>query len=81
VTGTFAAEALARQTDTWWGGEDVGARITNIGLVPTSVSDWKRYLAEEYLRSYGVPGSIPVNTDAPGGPPHGNGRGNGGGNH
>ncbi len=76
VTGTFAAEALAKQNDHWWGGQDAGVRITNVSLVPAAISGWKRYLAEEYLRSYGVPRGTPQSATGSGEPPGGNG-GNG----
>ncbi|TAK63412.1 MAG: hypothetical protein EPO22_06620 [Dehalococcoidia bacterium] len=68
VTSTFAAEALARQNDTWWGGQDAGVRISNVSLVPAAITGWKRYLADEYLRSYG-PRTPPRETAASTGPP------------
>ncbi len=54
VTGMFAKEALAKQDDHWWGGQPVETAVgANVGQVPAGITGWKRYLAGEYLRSFG----------------------------
>ncbi|HEY7802372.1 MAG TPA: transglycosylase domain-containing protein [Dehalococcoidia bacterium] len=58
VTGLFAVDALAKQNNNnaWWGGqqlpgaESISARLSGI---PSGITGWKLYLAQEYLRSYG----------------------------
>jgi membrane peptidoglycan carboxypeptidase len=62
VTGMFAADALAKQNDHWWGGQPVGETVdgNSVNSVPAEITGWKRYLADEYLRSYrGGGGSVP----------------------
>jgi membrane peptidoglycan carboxypeptidase len=99
VTGTFAAEALAKQDDGTWGGSEIDGELgTNeaVARIPESITGWKRYLAEEYLRRYGAPVRTtprPPAQTAPPPPPapaepdgndddgeNGNGQGNGNGN-
>ncbi len=69
VTGTFALDALAKQNDHWWGGQDVGSTPDPL-KIPAEITGWKLQLAQEYLRSYGTrpapprPAS-PPQTDAP----------------
>ncbi|MBI5287412.1 MAG: transglycosylase domain-containing protein [Chloroflexi bacterium] len=55
VKGRFVLEALARQTDNWWGGEMLSSPRTEQSLskVPAELDEWKRYLADEYLHRYG----------------------------
>lgn len=86
VKGTFAAEAIARNDASWWGGEELSEPYRGNG-VPPEITGWKRTLAEEYLRAYrGGSGSSPrapqptptapppaAPTAAP--PPQGDGRG------
>jgi hypothetical protein len=55
VTGTFAQEALDRQTDDWWGGQKLAAPLpldARLARIPSEMGGWKRYLADEYARSY-----------------------------
>ena len=71
VTGLFAADALAKQqnNNAWWGGqqlpgaESISARLSGI---PSGITGWKLYLAQEYLRSYG--GARPADPGAAGEP-------------
>lgn len=68
VTGPFAADALARQDGSWWGGiempspESAQARIAGI---PASVTGWQRYLAEEYVRALAPPPPAPTPLPSP----------------
>lgn len=53
VTGTFAAEALEKRNEHWWGGQFIGGINAGFeGRVPGEIFGWKRYLADEYLRTY-----------------------------
>ena len=54
VRGLFAAQALARAADDrWWGGQELtSAFALDSRGVPSEITDWKRYIAEEYLRTY-----------------------------
>lgn len=72
VTGTFAAAALAQQNDHWWGGQQVAETIgpSDVNTIPPDITGWKRYLALEYLRSYGgAPAPAPPPAAAPPPPP------------
>jgi membrane peptidoglycan carboxypeptidase len=99
VTGTFAAEALAKQDEGTWGGADIEGTISTrdaVASIPAGISEWKRYLAQEYLRSFGgrapsrsAPAPAPTTAPAPpaappaeneGGGEGNNGNGNGNGN-
>jgi membrane peptidoglycan carboxypeptidase len=51
VTGLFAADALQRQAKDHWGGEEIAACPS---CIPEQLTEWKRYLAQEYLRYFGV---------------------------
>ena len=57
VTGMFAADALAKQNNaSWWGGQELSSVIPvaqRVAGIPAEITGWKRYLAEEYQRSYG----------------------------
>jgi hypothetical protein len=55
VTGTFAAEALALQDDSHWGGTELDDPMNTrdaARTIPADIDGWKRYLAQEYQRSY-----------------------------
>ncbi len=70
VTGTFAQEALDQQTDDWWGGQKLGGPLpldARAAKVPAEITGWKRYLADEYLRSYR--GTAPPRTSTSSAPP------------
>ncbi len=76
VKGLFAQDALDKQTDRWWGGQLVGALTTGAanGRIPEEITDWKRKLAEEYLRTYrgnfvGAPAPVQRAAPAPQAPP------------
>ena len=51
VKGIFAAEAIARNDASWWGGEELDEPYRGNG-VPPEITGWKRTLSEEYLRTY-----------------------------
>jgi membrane peptidoglycan carboxypeptidase len=55
VKGMFVLDALAKQTDRWWGGELLAEPRTPRSLtsIPAGLDEWKTYLANEYLRRYG----------------------------
>lgn len=55
VKGMFVLEALAKQTDRWWGGEELDAPrdARSLTSVPAGLDEWRTYLANEYLRRYG----------------------------
>jgi membrane peptidoglycan carboxypeptidase len=71
ITGMFAADALARQNDHWWGGQPVGQTITgnNANSIPEDITGWKRYLADEYASSYRSSGMPAPRSPAPTAPP------------
>jgi membrane peptidoglycan carboxypeptidase len=72
VTGTFAAEALNRQDDSWWGGQKLLGPVSVSQGIPAEITGWKRYLAQEYQRSYRgapIPRSAPPRASAPPPPP------------
>jgi hypothetical protein len=56
VTSLFAADALAKQQNvSWWGGQQLSSKISVNDLasgIPAEITGWKRYLAQEYQRSY-----------------------------
>lgn len=55
VTGTFAEDALAKQSDDWWGGQKLSGPLPladRLARIPGDVTGYRRYLAEEYQRSY-----------------------------
>jgi len=63
VTGLFAEDALARQTEATWGGESitsVAAGDLCATCIPEEITDWKRYLAQEYLRNYSTTSQRPT---------------------
>ncbi|MDI6858369.1 MAG: transglycosylase domain-containing protein [Dehalococcoidia bacterium] len=51
VSGLFAVDALERQSKDHWGGEEIAACPS---CIPEQLTEWKRYLAQEYLRYFGV---------------------------
>jgi membrane peptidoglycan carboxypeptidase len=76
VTGLFAADALARQNDSWWGGQTIATAMPvaqRIATIPPDVTGYKRYLANEYVASYHGPPpprpAIPTPTPPPIAPP------------
>jgi hypothetical protein len=95
VTGTFAADALAKQDDHAWGGSAIDAALSTkdaVARIPEEITGWKRTLAEEYLRSGGggaaprptqpapAPTAAPPPPQEDGGGNGNNGNGNGNGN-
>jgi membrane peptidoglycan carboxypeptidase len=71
VTGLFAAQSLVRANDEgWWGGQELVSAygMDNRGI-PAEITDWKRYVAEEYVRIYrrssGAVRSVPTPTAVP----------------
>ena len=53
VTGDFALDALAKQNPNWWGGQQVSGVVpANSNAIPGDINGWKRYLADEYIRSF-----------------------------
>jgi hypothetical protein len=87
VTGTFAAEALAKQNDQAWGGSEIDTALSTknaVAGIPAEITGWKRTLAEEYSRYFRSGGGgaprPPVPTPAPQQPPEGEGGGQGNGN-
>ncbi len=56
VTGLFAEDALSRQGDDWWGGQKLSSPMPlpdRLARIPLEITGWKRYLAAEYLRTFG----------------------------
>lgn len=51
VRGMFAEQALSRNDDQWWGGQEVSGSTSN-SSIPGDITGDKRALAEEYLRMY-----------------------------
>jgi hypothetical protein len=70
VKGTFAAQALDRNDDNWWGGQELGAPYpADARGVPPELTGMKRYLAEEYLRQYRGPAAPARRRGEPARPP------------
>jgi membrane peptidoglycan carboxypeptidase len=78
VKGDFALSALGQQTAEWWGGELLPRARTekDLSTAPPELSEWRAYLAKEYLRVYGggsgggsqrpqAPAAAPPPSDAP----------------
>ncbi|HZP58059.1 MAG TPA: transglycosylase domain-containing protein [Dehalococcoidia bacterium] len=72
VTGLFATEALDRvQADDYWGGQQLSQPLPasqRLNSIPGEVSGWRRYLAQEYQRSYRG-GARPAQQPRPPAPP------------
>lgn len=64
VRGTFAAQAIARNDASWWGGEELSEPYRGNG-VPPEITGWKRTLSEEYLRMYRAGGGSRTPARAP----------------
>ena len=75
VTGLFAQDALSKQDARWWGGRELPSALplsARIDGIPAGITGWQRYLAEEYLRTYGAPPTptpTPQTTAVPAGTP------------
>lgn len=71
VKGMFAASALAKQNDHWWGGQPVGQTIDpkSANNVPAEITGWKKYLADEYARMYRNGSFAPRGAPTPEPPP------------
>ncbi len=65
VRGEFAQEALDNHPPNWWGGEEISGAPPPPGRVPDGLSQWREYLAQEYLRQYGAPRPAPTPAPAP----------------
>jgi hypothetical protein len=91
VTGTFAAEALAKQDNGMWGGSELSNEMSTkdaVAKIPGEITDWKLYLAKEYERYFRAgaparpaPASTPVQPIAPAPTDNGGGNRNGNGNN
>ena len=56
VKGMFAAAAIDRIGETWWGGQQlISTSAVKAGAIPSGVDGWKRTLAQEYLRYFSRP--------------------------
>jgi membrane peptidoglycan carboxypeptidase len=56
VTGTFAQDALDREANDHWGGEQLDSLVsanTCATCIPSEITGWKRYLAVEYNNRLG----------------------------
>jgi membrane peptidoglycan carboxypeptidase len=91
VTGTFAAEALAKQDNGMWGGSELSNEMSTkdaVARIPGEITDWKLYLAKEYERYFRAgapagpaPAPTPVQPIPPGPADNGGGDRNGNGNN
>lgn len=68
--GMFAAAAIDRIGETWWGGQQlISTSAVKAGAIPSGVDGWKRTLAQEYLRYFARPVPAAAPTPQPGTPP------------
>ena len=72
VAGTFAQDALDKQADDWWGGQKLAGPLpldARLARIPAEITGWKRYLADEYGRSYRSGGAPQTSAPPPNSPP------------